>query len=1106
VSTTFVWTVTNPAPVAVDDTATTAEDTPVTIGVLANDSDPDGDVLTVTSASAANGTVSINPDGTITYTPDANFNGTDTITYQISDGNGGIATATVTVTVTPANDAPVATPLPALANPDGDTVSLDVSGAFSDPDGDTLSFAASGLPAGLSIDPATGVISGTIDPAASQGGVGGVYTVTVTADDGNGGTVSTTFVWTVTNPAPVAVDDTATTAEDTPVTIGVLANDSDPDGDVLTVTSAIAANGTVAINPDGSLSYTPDPDFNGTDTITYQISDGNGGIATATVTVTVTPANDAPVAVDDTAVTDEDAPVTIPVLANDSDPDGDPLTVTAATAPNGTVTINPDGTITYTPNPDFNGTDTITYTVSDGNGGTTTATVTVTVNPVNDAPAAIDDVATTNEDTPVAIAVLANDSDLDGDTLVVTAASSPDGTVTINADGSILFTPDPDFNGTTTVSYTISDGKGGTATATVTVTVAPVNDPPLAVNDTATTNEDTPVTIPALANDSDADGDPLTVIGAAAANGTVTINPDGTITYTPDPDFNGTDTITYTVSDGNGGLATATITVTVAPVNDPPVVAGETATTREDTPVTIPVLANDSDPDGDPLTVTAASAPNGTVTINPDGTITYTPNPDFSGTDTITYTVSDGRGGFVTATVTVTVTPVNDPPVAANDTASTNEDTPVTIAPLVNDSDVDGGPLSIATATAVNGRVTINPDGTITYTPNANFNGIDTITYAVGDGNGGFDTATITVTVAPVNDPPIALPDAATINQNTPTVINVLANDRDIEGDPLTVTAASAANGSVVVNADGTITYTPAVNFTGTDTITYTVSDGRGGFTTTTVTVTVLFVPDAPDVNFLLGNAFGVDVSQQRLTPAGPVDDTFINAPLVVLDTANGLRSLGGTTGLNVPLPVLAAVNGIDSLDGIGGFDIDGSPVSDEVARLDRLATLGEAGDRVFQPRFGDFVVKGFSGFSVRQTSGPAGQIMVDSVVRDRTIYVEMRDVGGERTSPIREFQLRSATDGALPDWIRMDARGLAIIERPVDVDTIRLIIRGVREDGRVIEVPVNIQGATGEIQLDGRQILSARSDGADLLGTTMMAAKGAADAEAARLAAAFGD
>jgi hypothetical protein len=131
---------------------------------------------------------------------------------------------------------------------------------------------------------------------------------------------------------------------------------------------------------------------------------------------------------------------------------------------------------------------------------------------------------------------------------------------------------------------------------------------------------------------------------------------------------------------------------------------------------------------------------------------------------------------------------------------------------------------------------------------------------------------------------------------------------------------------------------------------------------------------------------------------------------------------------------------------------------------------------------------------------------MVDSVVRDRTIYVEMRDVGGERTSPIREFQLRSATGGALPDWIRMDARGLAIIERPVDVDTIRLIIRGVREDGRVIEVPVSIQGATGEIQLDGRQTLSARSDGADLLGTTMMAAKGAADAEAARLAAAFGD
>ena len=154
----------------------------------------------------------------------------------------------------------------------------------------------------------------------------------------------------------------------------------------------------------------------------------------------------------------------------------------------------------------------------------------------------------------------------------------------------------------------------------------------------------------------------LTVTAATSPNGTVVINPDGTITFTPAPNFNGPTTITYTISDGNGGTATATVNVTVNAVNDAPVANPSNATTNEDTPVIVPVLANDTDVDGDPLTVTAATAPNGTIAINPDGTVTYTPNANFNGTDTITYTISDGQGGFSTSTVTVTVGSVNDAP------------------------------------------------------------------------------------------------------------------------------------------------------------------------------------------------------------------------------------------------------------------------------------------------------------------------------------------------------------------------------------------------------------------------------------------------------------
>ncbi|GGD32703.1 Ig-like domain-containing protein [Sinisalibacter lacisalsi] len=302
----------------------------------------------------------------------------------------------------------------------------------------------------------------------------GAYKGTVTFENGDtlGFSQIEEFLTDPQNEAPMAMDDDATTDEDTAVVIDVLANDSDPDGDLLTVTEATSPDGMVEINPDGTLTFTPDENFNGSTTIAYTVSDGNGGTDTATVSVEVTPVNDAPVAGDDSTSTDEDTAVVIDVLANDSDVDGDMLEVTEVGDPsNGTVEINPDGTLTYTPDPDYNGPDSFTYTVSDGNGGTDTATVNIDVTPVNDAPVAEDDAGRTPINTPVVISVLANDSDPDGDPLNVISASSPDGSVDINPDGTITFTPGTDFFGETTIDYTISDGNGGTDSAVVTLMV-----------------------------------------------------------------------------------------------------------------------------------------------------------------------------------------------------------------------------------------------------------------------------------------------------------------------------------------------------------------------------------------------------------------------------------------------------------------------------------------------------------------------------------------------------------------------------------------------------------------------------------------------------------
>ena len=271
------------------------------------------------------------------------------------------------------------------------------------------------------------------------------------------------------------------------------------------------------------------------------------------------------------ATIDEDSAVTIEVLKNVTDADNDPLTVSSVSDPaHGTAVIVPGAqTVTYTPNADYNGRDSFTYEVSDGQGDTVTGTVTVTVRPVNDAPVAVVDSATTKEDEPVIIDVLENDSDpVEGDTLTIERVSDPAHGAARVANGGITYTPGADYHDRDSFTYTVTDG-GATASATVTVTVTAVNDPPVAARDSAETDEDTAVTIPVLANDSDAEGNPLTVSSVSdPAHGTAVIVPGAqTVTYTPDADYHGRDTFTYTVSDGRGATVTGTVLVWVyAPV------------------------------------------------------------------------------------------------------------------------------------------------------------------------------------------------------------------------------------------------------------------------------------------------------------------------------------------------------------------------------------------------------------------------------------------------------------------------------------------------------------------------------------------------------------
>lgn len=397
-----------------------------------------------------------------------------------------------------------------------------------------------------------------------------------------------------------------------------------------------------------------------------------------------------------------------------------------------------------------------------------------------------------------------------------------------------------------------SNATGSTQSSVRSFTSFHINDAPTAVADTLTISEDSDTTIiDVLANDSDADNDllTLTVIGSPDNGGTAVLN-DNQIDYTPAANFFGTETFSYTLSDGELTDST-TVTVVVTSVNDLPIAIDDDETAVENSAtVQLNVLANDSDPDTDDvLTLIAVSTPDQGGTAVPNGSlIDYTPAPNFAGVETFTYTISDGNGGRATATVTMDlkVDASNSAPQAQDDTPEMLEDATMVITVLTNDSDPENDSLVITAISTPSHGTAVIQGSQIRYTPKANYHGQDSFTYTVSDGEF-TDSATVNITVAPVNDLPQASPDASSTMAGQLVVIQVLANDQDpIEGSSLSVTAVrQPAHGKATTNGT-TITYTPNSGFIGTETFTYTLSDGTDSVTGT-ITVTVspyqVFIP-----------------------------------------------------------------------------------------------------------------------------------------------------------------------------------------------------------------------------------------------------------------------
>ncbi len=556
-------------------------------------------------------------------------------------------------------------------------------------------------------------------------------------------------------------------------------------------------------------------------------------------------------------------PATQGVLNNDFSPSTTELSANLLSPPEqGSLVFNADGSFSYIANADFDGTDSFEYEVI-ADGATSSATVLIDVAPApNRPPVSEADEFQLNEDETLEVqapGVLANDTDVDGDTLSAALTQQPsNGTLSFSGDGSFEYTPNQNFFGTDSFAYVSRDDQAESAETFVQLVIAPVNDAPEGTADSYVTVEDETLVITAaesvLVNDSDVDGDGLVAILATdVANGVLTLEANGTFAYEPNSGFSGIDSFTYIASDGTDLSAPITVILDIGSVNDAPIANSDEFSVSEDTTLSpnISVLSNDEDSDSDLITAELREEPSsGTVTLNSDGTFEYIPDSNFFGEDSFTYVANDGLRLSSPATVIITVTPINDAPLATGDQYDVNQGESLVVdvvsGLLSNDTDIENDLLTAQLAVGPsNGQVVLESNGAFEYVPALGFFGTDTFTYRVNDGTDDSNTATVTILVAMVNSVPQAFDDSYEVDENTTLDINsangVLANDVDDDANQLLVAelVSQPENGNVVLNSDGSFSFTPSAGFSGTDSFQYQASDGIGSSNLATVTITV---------------------------------------------------------------------------------------------------------------------------------------------------------------------------------------------------------------------------------------------------------------------------
>jgi|GEM_PF-4992154 len=894
--------------------------------------------------------ISYDPGNAFDYLPEGQSENV-VIRFIATDVQGNSVESAATIEVTGTNDAPVLG-LGSGTTDQDTTLALDVLASASDPEDDVLTLSNVSLDSGLG---SVSIINNELvyDPAGNYDGLNDgqsaevVVSYTVTDATGETSQSTATISVTGTNDAPVLGLVSGTTDQDTTLTVDVLAGAIDPEGEILTLSNVSLDSGLGSVSiVNNELVYDPAGNYDSLAdgqsaevVVSYTVTDATGETSQSTATISVTGTNDAPVLGVVSGTTDQNAALTVDVLASASDPEGDVLSLSYVSLDSGLGLVSiVDNELVYDPAGNYDGLSdgqsvevVVSYTVTDATGETSQSTVSISVTGANYAPvlAVVSD--TTDQDTTLTVDVLAGASDPEGDVLTVSnvVIDSGLGSVSI-VNNELVYDPAGNYDGLASgqsaevvVTYTVTDEGGNSVDSTATISVTGTDDAPVLGVVSGTTDQDTSLTIDVLASASDPEGDVLTLSNVTLDSGLGSVSIVGNeLVYDPAGNYdsladgqNAEVVVSYTVTDATGETSQSTATISVTGTNDAPILSAISDTTDQDTSLTIDVLASASDPEGDVLTLSNVTLDSGLGSVSiVNNELVYDPAGNYDsladGQSTevvVSYTVTDATGETSQSTATISVTGTNDAPILSAISDTTDQDTSLTIDVLASASDPEGDVLTLSNVTIDSGLGSVSIVGNeLVYDPAGNYDSLADgqsaeviVSYTVTDATGETSQSTATISVSGTNDAPVLGVVSDTTDQDTSLTVDVLASASDPEGDVLTlsnVTLDSGLGSVSIVNNE--LVYDPAGNYdsladgqSAEVVVSYTVTDATGETSQSTATISVTGLNAAP----ILQADSGVTAFSDSLTLDVLANDTDPDTSDTLTITDASISSGSGT-------------------------------------------------------------------------------------------------------------------------------------------------------------------------------------------------------------------